>query len=289
VGDDDREDQAEDDPWAALAPAFVDGHYRSVRGTVRTHVIHHHLLAHLPPAPARVVDVGGGAGHQALPLARAGYEVTVVDPSPAMLERAADAVRGEPLGVAARVRLVQARGEAAPGALLGERFDAVLCHGVLMYVSDPAPLVAALAELASPGAVVSIAARNRLAQAARPALRGEWAEALAAFDAPATVNGLGLEARGDTVEGISRLLEEGGVEPVAWYGVRLFTDGWLGAEPEVTEDLLAVELEASRRDPYRQMSRLFHLVGIRRQGLSPGRPGSGGAGRASRGPSRSRG
>jgi ubiquinone/menaquinone biosynthesis C-methylase UbiE len=53
-----------------------------------TYVIHHHLLAHLPDPPASVLDVGGGAGHKSLPLAQAGYEVTVLDPSPAMLDKA---------------------------------------------------------------------------------------------------------------------------------------------------------------------------------------------------------
>ncbi len=33
-------------------------------------MIDRHLSCHLPAAPAELVDVGGGAGHQALPLAR---------------------------------------------------------------------------------------------------------------------------------------------------------------------------------------------------------------------------
>jgi hypothetical protein len=37
------------------------------------------LRRHLPPAPARILDVGGGAGSYALPLATAGYEVHLVD------------------------------------------------------------------------------------------------------------------------------------------------------------------------------------------------------------------
>jgi len=69
------------------------------------------------------------------------------------------------------------------------------------------------------------------------------------------------------------MLSQAGVEPVAWYGVRLFTDGWVTAYDEADQPgtagachdaVLAVELEASRRDPYRQLSRLFHLVGVHR-------------------------
>ena len=32
--------------------------------------MHRQLLEHLPPPPATVLDVGGGAGHQSLPLVR---------------------------------------------------------------------------------------------------------------------------------------------------------------------------------------------------------------------------
>jgi hypothetical protein len=47
-----------EDTWAPLAERFVEGHYGSLRGRVRTHVIAEHLRHHLPPAPGRVVDVG---------------------------------------------------------------------------------------------------------------------------------------------------------------------------------------------------------------------------------------
>jgi ubiquinone/menaquinone biosynthesis C-methylase UbiE len=43
-----------------------------------------------------VLDVGGGAAHQSLPLARLGYDVTVRDPSPAMLARAEKRLTAEP-------------------------------------------------------------------------------------------------------------------------------------------------------------------------------------------------
>ena len=68
-----------DDAWQALADPFVDGAYATVKGQVRTYVLHQQLLRHLPPPPATVLDVGGGAGHQSLPLARLGYDVTILD------------------------------------------------------------------------------------------------------------------------------------------------------------------------------------------------------------------
>jgi SAM-dependent methyltransferase len=235
-------------------------------------VINAHLHAHLPAPPAALVDVGGGGGNQSIPLARSGYQVTIADPSDAMLAGAAGALANEAPEVADRVRLVQTDAESAPAALGGQRFAGVLCHGVIMYVDDPRPFTAALADLAEPGGIVSLVAKNARSLATRPALEGRWADALAAFDTDRQVNGLGVDTRADTIEELSALLSDAGVTPVAWYGVRLFTDGWAssydqadpGGTVNAVDALLAVELEASRRDPYRQLSRLFHLVGVRR-------------------------
>ena len=57
---------------------------------------------------------------------------------------------------------------------------------------------------------------------------------------------------------------------MAWYGVWLFSD-WMDLPLEGTdvEAVARVELEASVRDPYRQLSRVFHLLGTAR-----GEPGS---------------
>ncbi|HEV2887055.1 MAG TPA: hypothetical protein VGX49_09115 [Jatrophihabitans sp.] len=48
-----------EDAWAPLADAFVEGAYASVKGRVRTYVLHQQLLAHLPPPPATVLTWSG--------------------------------------------------------------------------------------------------------------------------------------------------------------------------------------------------------------------------------------
>jgi len=92
-----------DEPWTALGTGFVRG-YDSLWGQARTHVVHQHLRHHLPPPPAALIDVGGGAGNQSIPLAREGYQVTIVDPSPGMLAQAAARLDQERSEVAERVR-----------------------------------------------------------------------------------------------------------------------------------------------------------------------------------------
>lgn len=250
-----------EDAWKSLADPFVDGAYPGVKGLVRTYVMHQQLLRHVPPPPASVLDVGGGAGHQSLPLARLGYDVTILDPSTAMLARAEERIAREPGDVRSRIRLLQATGESAVEATGGQQFPVVLCHGVLMYLPSPEPLLQALCRSVEPGGIVSVMALNAATMAVRPALEQRWADALAGFEATSEVGVLGTPTRGDTVEHLSQLLRREGVEPQAWYGVWLFSE-WMDLPVEETdvEALAQVELEASLRDPYRQLSRVFHLV-----------------------------
>jgi S-adenosylmethionine-dependent methyltransferase len=254
-----------DDTWAGLADKFADEAYASVKGYVRTYVMHQQLLEHLPAPPASVLDVGGGAGHQSFPLAQAGYDVTLLDPSPAMLGKAGQRLQRLPDEAQRRVTLLEAGGEHADEAVKGRRFAAVLCHGVLGYLDQPGPLVSQLCRCAAPGGVVSIMTGNARAAAVRPALEQRWDDALAAFDARTEIGVLGVPGRADTVEELSELIRNRGVEPVTWYGVWLFVDwfefGGIDLDLGEADQVAAVELEASRRDPYRGMSRVFHLVG----------------------------
>ena len=257
-----------DDTWAGLADQFADEAYASVKGQVRTYVLHQQLLEHLPRPPAPVLDVGGGAGHQSFQLAQAGHEVTLLDPSPAMLDKARRRLQRLPGEARRRVTLLQADGENAFAAVDGRRFAAVLCHGVLGYLEQPEPLVDQLCRCTAVGGVVSIMTGNAKVLAVRPALEQRWDDALAAFDATGEVGVLGVPSRADTVEHLSELMRSREVEPMCWYGVWLFVD-WLefgGVEldpgdPEQVAATAAVELAASRRDPYRQLSRVFHLLG----------------------------
>jgi ubiquinone/menaquinone biosynthesis C-methylase UbiE len=263
----------DEDAWASMADQIADRAYESVKGYVRTYVMHQHLLEHLPPPPAPVLDVGGGAGHQSFPLAEAGYEVTLLDPSSAMLDKARHRLQRLPAEVRQRLTLLQAKGEEADEAVNGRRFAAVLCHGVLGYLPQPDALVAQLCRCAAAGGLISIMTGNARTMAVRPALERRWKDALRSFDARTEIGVLGVPSRADTVEELSELVRRLGAQPIRWYGVWLFVD-WLEfsgvnldtAGSEELATLAAVEEEASRRDPYRQLSRVFHLVARKIEG-----------------------
>jgi SAM-dependent methyltransferase len=257
-----------EDTWAALVERFADQAYASVKGYVRTYVIHRHLLEHLQAPPANVLDVGGGAGHQSFPLAAEGYAVTLLDSSPAMLDKARQRLEQLPEDSRRRVTLLEADGVQAEEAVDSRRFEAVLCHGVLGYLDRPEPMLDQLCRCTAPGGIVSIMTANANAAAVRPALERRWKDALVSFDSRTEVGVLGVPGRADTVEELSDLMRSGGVHPLAWYGVWLFVD-WLefsgvqldADDAEQVAAAAEVELVASRRDPYRQVSRVFHLIG----------------------------
>ena len=92
------------------------------------------LLAELPPAPARVLEVGCGDGAVARELATAGYDVVAVDPN-------------APDGPIFRRTRLEALDEPRP-------FDAAFAGRSLHHVDDLGIAVAKLADLIRPGGVL---------------------------------------------------------------------------------------------------------------------------------------
>ncbi|MFD8506524.1 class I SAM-dependent methyltransferase [Streptomyces sp. NPDC059687] len=213
----------------------------------------------------RVLDVGMGQGTQALRLARAGHRITGLEQDPKMVSVAREAVSAEPEGIRERVQIVEGDGRDTGVHFLPGSFDVVLCHGVLMYVEEPDPLLAGLARMLAPGGLLSLLVRNADALAMRPGLAGDWATALSAFDTATYTNRLGLEVRADRLERLTATLAGIGAPLHTWYGVRVFTDiAQDGTAPPVdAETLLAAEERASRTDPYRGVAALLHLCGVR--------------------------
>ncbi|MED7825842.1 class I SAM-dependent methyltransferase [Streptomyces chiangmaiensis] len=213
----------------------------------------------------RVLDVGMGQGTQALRLARAGHRITGLEQDPKMISAARAALSGEPEGIQERVRIIEGDGRDTGVHFLPGSFDVVLCHGVLMYVEEPDPLLAGLARMLAPGGLLSLLVRNGDALAMRPGLSRDWAAALSAFDEVTYTNRLGLDVRADRLEGLTATLAGIGAPLHAWYGVRVFTDtAEDGAQPPAdVETLLAAEERAGRTDPYRGVAALLHLCGVR--------------------------
>lgn len=112
------------------------------------------LRRYLPPAPARIVDIGGGPGAHARWLTKDGYEVDLIDPVPRHVEAA--------VAAGFRAELGDARALSAPDG----SYDGALVLGPLYHLLDHGDRVQALREAARvvrPGGFVAAAAIGRYA------------------------------------------------------------------------------------------------------------------------------
>ncbi|MEW2382035.1 methyltransferase domain-containing protein [Micromonospora sp. NPDC047707] len=234
--------------------------------TPRTAVIWSVLRAELDrrgDTDLTVLDVGGGTGGFAVPLAQAGHRVTVVDASPdalaALTRRAAEA------GVAARVRAVQGDGDALAGLVEPASVDLVLCHAVLEVVDEPEPVVAALAAALRPGGAASVLVAGRAAAVLGRAMNGhlDVAAALAADPTGSAGPRDTLRRRYDA-ESAAALLAAAGLTVEEVHGVRVLAD----LLPAVVADgqpaaLLELERALAARTPWRDLAAQLHLFARR--------------------------
>ena len=89
------------------------------------------LLAMQIPGGARVLDIGGGTGTHAIPLAASGCDVTVIEPSVAMREELQKNLVSSGAG---NLEIIPTRWEDVPLSELGDPFDAVIASYSLSMV-----------------------------------------------------------------------------------------------------------------------------------------------------------
>lgn len=217
--------------------------------------------------PLRVLDVGGGSGMFAVPLARLGHDVTVVDPS-------ADALatlgrRAENDGVGARVRGVQGDGDLLHEVLpdagdASAGYDLALCHYVLEVVDDPAVTLREIARVLRPGGRASVATANRAGAVLARAVAGHPVEALALLEDRDPAPGRARPARRRFgSEDLLALVEGAGLRPGPWRGVSVVADlleATSGADPQAVR---ALEVALAETSPYRDVATGLHVLASR--------------------------
>jgi SAM-dependent methyltransferase len=138
-----------------------DGRLRDVRGQLEFLRTREILRRRLPPAPARILDVGGASGVHAAWLAADGHRVHLVDPIELHVEQARAAASAQP-----QAPFTAATGDARALEEPDGSADAVLLLGPLYHLTERADRVAALGEarrVLRPGGMAFAAAISRFA------------------------------------------------------------------------------------------------------------------------------
>ncbi|WP_245599637.1 class I SAM-dependent methyltransferase [Nakamurella lactea] len=224
-------------------------------------------LATLPTiAGLQVLDVGGGSGTDAVPLAVKGCVVTVVDPSMdalATLRR-----RASEAGVADRVLGIQADTDAMAGAVVDGSVGLVLCHHVLESVDDPRAAMAAIAAALAPGGTVSLLVTGRYAAVIALGISGRFTEAAAVHADPAGTFGSAdpLRRRFD-VDSIGELLAGSGLSISAVRGVGvvsgLVPSAVLQPSSRGADELAVLERQIADDPPLRDIAADLHVLAVR--------------------------
>ena len=214
-------------------------------------------------ASPQVVDVGGGSGTRAVPLAIHRCSVTVIDSSVdalAILHR-----RAQDAGVADLVTGIQADADQLSTVVPTGAADLVLCHHLLEEVDDPAAVVAAVAEAVRPGGKVSVLVAGRLGAVVGQTLAGRFAEARAMLTDPdgrfAATDP--LRRRYDAA-GVGALLTGAGlvVESISGVGVLsgLVSGAARQAIPGGDSELARLEFDAAVHPSLLQIAADLHVV-----------------------------
>lgn len=235
-------------------------------GNVRTAVVWEILSAVLAEAGPDlvVVDAGGGTGGFAVPLAEAGHQVTVVDPTPDSLAALQRRAAERELSVAA----LQGDLSDLPQLVPPGSADLVLCHGVLEHVDDVDPALRALAAVLRPGGVLSLLAANRNAVVLARAISGHFDQARHALDDPQGRFGPGDPLpRRFTADQLVALVGDHGLTVRAVHGVRSFADlvpgALVDAEPGAADALLELERVTADHADFRAIATQLHVLAVR--------------------------
>lgn len=218
-------------------------------------------------SPLCALDLGCGTGANGLRLARLGFQVTLLDSSPAMLDIAKRAA--QEAQIAEKIEAKHGDADQLVNLFQVGTFDVILCHNVLEFVENPgAVLHAAERALRNASAMLSVLVRNRAGEVLKSAivsgdlaaadhnLTDEWgSEAL-----------YGGKVRLFTPDTTRAMLKEASLEVVAERGVRVLSD-YLSPRVSLSaeyERIFALERKLGRRPDFAAVARYTHYLARRK-------------------------
>lgn len=240
-----------------IADHFAKKVYGGLKGQIRLAVLERDLQAHLPNERLSVLDVGAGLAQISLGLACT-HKVIISDISTNMINKA-KATASE-LGVSPTF-IVSPYQEL--GSQLGEqKFDLILCHAVLEWLSDPADIMAFFGRYLAEGGMLSLCFYNPASIIYRNLIMGNFYQ----LDNPKPADQKSLTPNNPVpLATVESWLAEQGYTVLCKSGIRVFSDYAPLKRGGLTnaDDVVAMELKYSQTHPFWQMGRYLHVLARR--------------------------
>jgi len=257
----------EDRNFDKLAARFKRNVYGGLKGAIRLAVLQRDFSEHLPIAPfykgtqpkkLRVLDAGGGQGQFSLQLAKAGHEVVICDISGEMLALAREAA--EELGVVDHVQILHCAIQDLPRHLDDCCFDLVLCHAVMEWMLEPRLLLPCLNRYLKTDGDLSLTYYNLHSLIYKNLLRTNYKKVIAQ-DYGGWRGSLTPINPIDPAH-VEQWMVDLPLTRLAHSGIRVFHDYILDEQERQREpdQVIALELQLSRQEPYRSLGRYIHVL-----------------------------
>lgn len=246
-----------DRSFDGIAAKFARNIYSSSKGALRQAVLLRDLQE-LPQLqqPCQILDVGAGQGQVALALAARGHSVHLTDISADMLEMARQQAELEQLQQVSFEQVGLAQLAEAKTAV----YPLVLCHAMLEWLAEPELALAQLRQLVAPGGVLSLMFYNKDAKRFANMVFGNFDYVAADLQVKKKVS---LNPQQPLVPAeVLTWAQQAGFRLLGKTGVRCFHDYLRDRSLQQShfEQLLALELQFNRQEPYASLGRYQHLL-----------------------------
>lgn len=248
-----------DNYFAIIGEHFLRSIYRTPKGAIRLAVLQRDLTPYLKPENLRILDIGGGAGQMAFWCAALGHHVTLIDRSEPLLEQAR--ATAEALEVADRITFLC--GDALTDIPPNTRFDGVLCHAVLEWISDGEKLLNICASAVDTDGFLSLMYYNYTAQLFTQHVFGNFKYIDSGFKAKQRAKLTPDYPR--TIEWVENQLTTTILHRKQRSGIRAFFDYMKPRDVEINtlEDIIAHELVLSNHAEFHPVLRYIHEIWIK--------------------------
>jgi S-adenosylmethionine-dependent methyltransferase len=238
-------------------------------GKLRYRIGRANLQPHLPQPPARVLDLGGGNGFDAVPLAQDGFSVSVLDFSAEMVAQGQRFAEAK--GVSDRVTFIVEDATQLADRISEPTFDVVLCHNVLQYVEDGTAVFTSIFNALKPNGILSLIITNPYAETLAAALRDyDMQVALDYLDQQEKyVEMFDTIIQRHTDTELMAMLTSANFVVEAQYGIRCICDFIADNErkfdPDFYTQLEVLEMAVRDKRPYISLARFYHFIALKKE------------------------